>query len=119
MINKRLIRLCGNSKKYIALTIGAKWVSLLCNIAILWTVGSFVDALIAGTTLQIALYVAVLSVCASVRFIGDMYGARFSHMASAQAKKTLRSRVYQNWTIILVNTFPSCSMRYWRRYRFL
>ncbi len=95
MINKRLIRLCGNSKKYIALTIGAKWVSLLCNIAILWTVGSFVDALIAGTTLHIALYIAVLSVCACVRFIGDMYGARFSHMASAQAKKTLRSRVYQ------------------------
>ena len=95
MINRRLIRLCGNSKKYIALTIIAKWISLLCNIAILWIVGSFVDALVTGAAVNITVDIAVLSVCACVRFIGDMYSTRFSHMASAQAKKTLRSRVYQ------------------------
>ena len=94
MINRRLIRLCGNSKRYIALTVAAKWLSLLCNIGILWVAGGIVDALITGVPINIAAIITMLAGLAVVRFASDMASPRFSHTASAQAKKTLRSKVY-------------------------
>lgn len=95
MVNKRLIRLCGNSKRYIALTVAAKWLSLLCNIGILWVAGRVVDVLITGAALNTVMVIFVLTACVLVRFVCDMASPRFSYTASAQAKKMLRGRVYQ------------------------
>ena len=87
MINRRLIRLCGNSKRYIALTVAAKWLSLLCNIGILWVAGIVVDALITGMPINIATIITMLAGLAVVRFTSDMASSRFTYTASAQAKK--------------------------------
>ncbi len=100
MINTRLIQLCGNSKRYIVLTVAAKWLALLCNIGILWVVGIMVDALITGETLNMIVAIPVLATCVCLRFVCDITSPRFSHMASAQAKKTLRNRVYQKLLVL-------------------
>ena len=36
MINKRLIAICEDSKKYIALTVLSSWISIICNILIVF-----------------------------------------------------------------------------------
>ncbi len=50
MINKRLIRLCEHSKKYMFLTVLANWVALLCNISIILWIGQFINSLLKGQT---------------------------------------------------------------------
>ena len=43
MINKRLINLCKDSKKYIALTILVNWMAVLCNIVTILLIGQFIN----------------------------------------------------------------------------
>ena len=83
-----------------ALTIAVKWLSLLCNIGILWIVGDIVDFLITGMPINTAAIIVMLAGLVVVRFVCDMASPRFSHTASAQAKKTLRSRVYQKLLVL-------------------
>ena len=95
MINKRLIKLCGSSKKYIGQAVAIKWISLLCGIGILWVVGSLIDKAIEGTAPNVVMIVPLTLCLALIRFVCDMTGPRVAHKASAQAGKTLRSHVYQ------------------------
>ena len=48
MINKRLINLCSQSKKYIGLTILVNWLAIICNIAIIFLVGQFINKVYMG-----------------------------------------------------------------------
>ena len=41
MINKRLINICNESKKYIALTVLTNWIGTLCNIITVNFIGQF------------------------------------------------------------------------------
>ncbi len=41
MINKRLINLCEDSKKYIIFTVLSSWIAILCNILIVFIISSF------------------------------------------------------------------------------
>ena len=52
MINKRLINLCNNSKKYIGFTVLANWISVLCNIGIVFLIGGFINNVYLGNTLN-------------------------------------------------------------------
>ena len=93
MINKRLINLCGKSKKLIALTVTAKWVSLLCGIGILWAAGWIVDGIINDSGLS-AFIIVLLFSCIAIRFFAEISAPRFAHKAVTKAKKTLRKKVY-------------------------
>ena len=53
MINKRLINLCKDSKKYIALTILANWIAVLCNIVIIILIGQFINKIYLGERLNL------------------------------------------------------------------
>ena len=53
MINKRLINLCKESKKYIALTILVNWISVLCNIVTIILIGQFINKIYVGQRLNI------------------------------------------------------------------
>ena len=48
MINKRLINLCEDSKKYIGLTILVNWISVLCNIITIILIGQFINKIYVG-----------------------------------------------------------------------
>ena len=49
MINKRLISLCEESKKFIGLTVLMNWIALLCNIMIILFVGDFINSILNKT----------------------------------------------------------------------
>lgn len=48
MINKRLIGMMGDSKRYIAKNVVLQWVALLANIAMIFAVSAFLAGLCAG-----------------------------------------------------------------------
>jgi len=54
MINKRLIDLCKESKKYIIYTVIANWIVILCNIFIILLIGGFITKISMGETLNIS-----------------------------------------------------------------
>ena len=53
IINKRLIRLCEHSKKYMVLTVLMNWLALLCNISIILWIGQFINGLLSGATVSL------------------------------------------------------------------
>ncbi len=93
MISKRLMRLCGKSRKYIAFTVLAKWISLLCGVGIFWTIGRVVDKTMLDDNIGLSIFLFVLMYVA-IRFLAELLAPRFSHTAAARAKKNLRKKVY-------------------------
>lgn len=116
MINKRLIALCNESKKYVSLTVLVSWISILCNIGIVFLIGAFVNQIYIGEELIVtsaskviasmsefklmehisllmgAIIVIVLLV---IRYISNLLYGKFSYFASANARVTLRELIYK------------------------
>lgn len=70
MINKKLINLCKESKKYIALTILVNWIATLCNIITIILIGQFINKisnldynLSISTIIIIAMLLIVRCIC--------------------------------------------------------
>ena len=112
MINKRLINMCKNSKKYIGFTILANWLASICNILIIITIGKFVSKVyiseLSGSevfkniyTLKIwgnmTLFGGILTVafllCA--RYVCNLCYVFFSSKASSEARAVLREKIYK------------------------
>ena len=94
MINKRLIRLCEHSKKYMVLTVLMNWLALLCNISIILWIGQFINNLLSGTTVSLLSALPLVLLLAG-RFISNLYYGKFSALASEHAKVKLRDQVYE------------------------
>ncbi|MGN0144635.1 MAG: ABC transporter ATP-binding protein/permease [Clostridium sp.] len=116
MINKRLIGVCEESKKYIALTVLSSWVSIVCNIAIILFIGQFINQLYLGreyifnseislkeTFLQFHLTenlsllsaLGIIAVLLIIRYVSNILYGKYSFMASANARITLRELIYK------------------------
>lgn len=115
MINKRLINLCGDSKKYIGLTVLVNWIAVLCNIIIVFFIGNFINKIYLGETLKIAekglisaalefkvmgnvsLAVALGIIIALLitRVVCNILYAKFSNLASSTARVQLRELIYK------------------------
>lgn len=115
MINKRLINLCGDSKKYIGLTVLVNWIAVLCNIIIVFFIGNFINKIYLGETLNIAekglvsaavdfkvmgnisLVVALGIIIALLitRVVCNILYAKFSNLASSTARVQLREMIYK------------------------
>lgn len=115
MINKRLINLCKESKKYIALTILVNWIAVLCNIITIILIGQFINKIYVGQRLdldgnnilgammefnvwgQVSLLAAIviIAILLSVRYSCNILYAKFSNAASANARVTLRELIYK------------------------
>lgn len=97
MINKRLIGMAGQSKKYILLNILCQWIGLAANVLFIFSVanlfghlyaGDFDDSIIGATLL-------ICAVCVIVRFLTVVLASKMSHNASMNIKKVLREKMYQ------------------------
>lgn len=115
MINKRLINLCGDSKKYIGLTVLVNWIAVLCNIIIVFFIGSFINKIYLGETLKIAekdlvsatldfkvmgnislaVAVGIIIVLLITRVVCNILYAKFSNLASSTARVQLRELIYK------------------------
>lgn len=94
MINKRLIGMMGDSKRYIAKNVVLQWVALLANIAMIFAVSAFLAGLCAGQgNLPAALLVLLAALI--VRFFCTQGAASASYNASRAVKKTLRAAIYE------------------------
>lgn len=94
MINKRLIGMMGDSKRYIAQNVVLQWVALLANIAMIFAVSAFLAGLCAGQgDLPAALLVLLAALI--VRFFCTQGAASASCNASRTVKKTLRAAIYE------------------------
>ena len=94
MINKRLIAMMGDSKRYIARNVALQWVALLANIAMIFAVSAFLAGLVYGQgSLSAALLVLLGALI--VRFFCTRGAASASYNASRTVKKTLRAAIYE------------------------
>lgn len=115
MINKRLINLCDESKKYMGLTILCSWIGIVCNIIIILLIGQLINQMVAGQILNLttgSLWQAMstyqltqhLSLATGVvivvftlifKLVSHHYYGVFSYKSSANARTTLRQFVYE------------------------
>lgn len=115
MINKRLINLCKESKKYIALTILVNWISVLCNIVTIILIGQFINKIYIGQRLNIngnnilnsmmefnvwgkislLAAIVIIAILLAIRYSCNILYAKFSNAASANARVTLRELIYK------------------------
>lgn len=100
MINKRLINLFSDSKKYIGLTIFVNWLAIICNIIIILLIGQFINNIYSGEITSIAdksifMSGTIIILLLCIRFICNILYAKFSNLASSKARMTLRELVYK------------------------
>ena len=97
MINKRLIGMVSESKRYIAGNVVFQWIALTANIAMMAAITGLLAGLFErtadGRSILYTLLIAVIAVV--VRYICTRLSARMSYLSSKVVKKTLRSRIYQ------------------------
>lgn len=116
MINKRLINLCNESKKYVALTVLVSWISILCNILIILLIGKFINRIYLGEELVVTSASKIISdlsqfkmgenltllgtigiiiILLIIRYVSNLFYGKFSYLASANARVTLRELIYK------------------------
>ena len=96
MLNKRLIGMVSESKRYIAGNVLCQWISLVANLVMMVWVTNLLASLFAGTVDRNTL-LATLGVAAGavvVRCLCTTFSSRMGYLASSTVKKTLREKIY-------------------------
>ncbi len=97
MINKRLIGIVPESRKYIAGNVILQWLSLAANIVMMTSITTLLAALYTHTetdTLLTGTVIAML-VALLVRFGCAVGASKMSYLSSKEVKKTLRRLIYE------------------------
>lgn len=96
MINKRLLNIMGKSKKYVSAQVFFQWISLLCNIVLMFGISLFLSQLSAGVDLAVwQNSIWVLLSALAIRYACTSLASRVSHHAAQQAKQLLRTMIYE------------------------
>lgn len=96
MINKRLIGMVGQSRKYIAGNVALQWCSLAANIAMMTAITGLLATLFTKTVNieRFWMTAAVAVGAVVVRFFCTTGSSRMSYLSSKAVKKTLRGKIY-------------------------
>ena len=96
MINKRLIGMVPESKKYIAGNVACQWVSLAANITMMASITSLLEKLFERSAETTDLFAALAAALAAmlVRGVCTTLASRMSFLSSKAVKKTLREKIY-------------------------
>ncbi|NFN88138.1 ABC transporter ATP-binding protein/permease [Clostridium sporogenes] len=95
MLDKRLINLCSESKRYIKLTVLMNWISMICNIFIILLLGNFINSLYKKEEINLIKYIPLVILIFTIRFICNIYYSKFSYLSSAKSRSTLRELIYK------------------------
>ena len=97
MMNKRLIGMVSESRKYVAACVAIQWGNLVVNVTAMTAVARTLAALYQKTvTAREAGVTALVLLCAlAARFLCVRGSSRMSFLASRTVKKTLRNRIYE------------------------
>lgn len=109
MFSRRLAALVPEARRFVAISVLLQWVALLANIALMVTIGLFLQSLFGGrsaTDWQMIL-AAVAAGAIVVRIVCLTFAQRAGQSAAAAAKRTVRKQVYDK----LVSLGPSYAER--------
>ena len=99
MFHKRLMKEFKEYQKYVAGMAAAQWGSLLCNVALMYAIGVFLEKLLLGNKNVGEGEIAKLFIVFAAVYIGRAVftgiGSRLSFAASTQVKRKLRELVYE------------------------
>lgn len=97
MINKRLINMVSESKKYVAGNVVMQWCNLAANVVIMGRVAGLLQKLYEKTAdrKDCIVTAGVFAVVILVRFICEKVAVKMSYLASRTVKKTLRETIYK------------------------
>ena len=96
MINKRLLAVMGQSKKYIAANVALQWGALVANIGMMVAIARLLQLLYQGAaTREILIQTAGITLAAvAVRYACAVGASRMGYLASRSVKRTLREQIY-------------------------
>lgn len=97
MINKRLIAMVGESKKYIAGNVILQWCSLGANITIMYSIARLLENLYyrRADNGYILRMLAVVLLGLAVRFVCSIGVSKMSYYSSKAVKEILREKIYK------------------------
>ena len=96
MINKRLIGIVRESKKYIVGNVVSQWGSLIANIIMMAAIAKMFQSLYEGKNVekQIMITATVVLGAIVVRFVCSVISSKMGYLSSRAVKKTLREMIY-------------------------
>lgn len=101
MMNKRLITMVGESKKYIAGNVIFQWLGMLANILMMYSITEFLGTLLLDSGRGGDFYdnvrrlIFVVVFCILARFLCTVLSNRMSFLSAKTVKKTLRQKIYE------------------------
>ena len=97
MINKRLISLIEESKKYIGLTVLYQWIALLANIVFMYSLTRMIEALFMDYFVleEQLVFIALCLIAIVIRYFCKLAQHKTSFYAAKRVKKILREKIYQ------------------------
>ncbi len=97
MINKRLIGIVPESRKYIAGNVALQWLSLVANIVMMTSITTLLSALYIYRETSTVFFGAVIAMLVAmlVRFGCAIGASKMSYLSSQEVKKTLRRLIYE------------------------
>lgn len=96
MINKRLIGTVKESKKYIVGNVAAQWLSLICNISLMWTITDFIAAIFSNNA-SANVWIRTLLISGGAilaKHILTLVSSKMSYLSGKTVKIRLRQMIY-------------------------
>ncbi|MFR2457657.1 MAG: ABC transporter transmembrane domain-containing protein, partial [Christensenellales bacterium] len=97
MIDRRLINMAPDSKKYIALNVALQWCGLTANIMMMTAIAGMLAALfMQSVDIMMFVWTAIAAVVAiGIRFVCTTGAMRMGFLSSKAVKRTLRETIYK------------------------
>ena len=96
MIKTRLIQLLSHAKKYIVFQVIWKWLSLLCQVVMIYAATVLLEHALLGmiTKNQVLIYGIMVLIAVFIRFFCDRQASYAAFEASVDVKRILREKIY-------------------------
>ena len=100
MINKRLIGLVNDSKKYIKYIVIFNWISLIANIISIFFIANLLEKVFNKnfSTNNIMITAVVVLIAIIIRIICNIFASKMSYYSSVNVKRVLREKIYNKLT---------------------
>ena len=97
MINKRLVRLLSDGKKYIYGNILFQWINLIANIVMIFLISNFISDTYYGnvTDSKFIKLIVILVIAVLTRVICNIASSKMSYLSSRKVKQVLRHKLME------------------------
>ena len=95
MMDKRLLNVVPDSKKYIMRNVLCQWGALAANIVMMWNITALLASLLVPEPVNKVWAVIWIVLAVIVRYVCTILSSRMSYLSSKAVKKTLREKIYQ------------------------